>query len=152
MRHGDVLGKLNRDPVRRQRLLRTLAAHLFTHERIQTTLARGKELVRYADKIITLGKRSLLRPATSRTGEASRLKVFERVMDPTAGSKVLTVLAERYAQRSGGYTRLWRAGNREGDRAPVAIVELVDNPNDLRKHLQSLDEKRLLQNDASANK
>jgi large subunit ribosomal protein L17 len=124
MRHGDAFGKLGRDPARRMRLLKTLCTHLFEHERIQTTLARAKELVRYADKVITLGKRA--------DSEASRLKVFEHVCKPQVGSKVLVCLAERFNSRSGGYTRIWRAGLRQGDKAPIAIVELVDNPHDLK--------------------
>ena len=128
MRHGDVLGKLSRDPQRRLRLLKHLTTHLFEHERIETTLPRAKELSRYAEQVITLGKRA--------DAPASRLKVFEHVMKPAVGSKVLTTLAERYRDRPGGYTRIWRAGRRAFDQAPMALIELVDNPTDLKKALQ----------------
>lgn len=127
MRHGDVFSKLNRNPNDRMRLLKTLSSHLFEHERIQTTLPRAKELSRYAEKTITLGKRA--------ASESSRLKVFERVMRPETGTKVLTELRDRYVSRPGGYTRVFRAGRREGDNAPMAVIELVDSPNDLKKYL-----------------
>lgn len=128
MRHGDVFSKLNRSPSNRQRLLKTLTTHLIDHERIQTTLPRAKELSRYAEKTITLGKRA--------GSDESRLKVFERVMRPESGTKVLTVLKERYEMRPGGYTRVFRAGNRPGDKAPMAIIELVDSPNELKASLK----------------
>lgn len=128
MRHGDVFSKLNRAPSDRLRLLKTLTSHLIQHERIQTTLPRAKELSRYAEKTITLGKRA--------GSESSRLKVFERVMAPESGTKILTVLKERYETRPGGYTRVYRAGHREGDKAPMAIIELVDSPNELKRALK----------------
>ena len=128
MRHGDVFSKLNRNPQDRFRLLKTLSSHLFSHEIIQTTVSRAKELARYAEKTITIAKRA--------QSDQSRLKVFERVMQPDTGTKVLTVLKERYQGRSGGYTRVLKAGRREGDKAPMAIIELVDRPNELKKYLE----------------
>lgn len=128
MRHGDVFSKLNRNPSDRMKLLKTLSSHLFEHERIQTTLPRAKELARYAEKTITIGKRAV--------SESSRLRVFERVIRPDTGTKVLTELKERYGTREGGYTRVMRAGRREGDNAPMALIELVDNPNELKKYLK----------------
>lgn len=127
MRHGDVFSKLNRNPQDRMRLLKTLSTHLFDHERIQTTLPRAKELSRYAEKTITIAKRAVV--------DSSRLRVFERVMRPESGTKVLTELKERFMGRNGGYTRVFRAGFRPGDKAPMAIIELVDNPHDLKKYL-----------------
>lgn len=127
MRHGDVFSKLNRNPQDRMRLLKTLSSHLFQHEKIQTTLPRAKELARYAEKTITIAKRA--------QSDESRLKVFERVVLPDTGTKVLTVLKERYQSRPGGYTRVFRAGLREGDKAPMAIIELVDRPNELKEYL-----------------
>lgn len=127
MRHGDVLGKLNRPPKQRLSLLANLATYLFTHECILTTLARARELRRYAEKVITLGKRG--------TPQA-RLKIFDRLNSPDAGSKVLTVLKERYQGREGGYTRIWKTGLRPSDRAPMALIELVDREADLRKALE----------------
>lgn len=129
MRHGDAFSKLNRNPTDRMRLLRTLSSHLFEHERIQTTLTRAKELTRYAEKTITAAKRA--------TSTDSRLRIFERVMRPETATKVLTVLKERYLTRPGGYTRIFKAGFREGDRAPMAVVELVDRPNELKQFLKN---------------
>lgn len=110
------------------RLLKTLSSHLFQHERIQTTLPRAKELARYAEKTITIAKRA--------GTDESRLRVFERVIQPDSGTRVLTVLKERYEGRAGGYTRVFRAGLREGDKAPMAIIELVDQPKELKKYLK----------------
>lgn len=129
MRHGDVFSKLNRNPQDRLRLLKTLSSHLFSHERIQTTITRAKELARYAEKTITIAKRA--------QSDQSRLRVFERVVQPDTGTKVLTVLKERYQGRPGGYTRIFKAGMREGDKAPMAIIELVDRPNELKKYLEN---------------
>jgi ribosomal protein L17 len=126
-RHGDVFSKLNRNPQDRMRLLRTLSSHLFEHERIETTLPRAKELSRYAEKTITKAKRAI--------SDDSRLRVFERVIRPETGTKVLTVLKERYQDRPGGYTRVYKAGFRQGDRAPMAVIELVDQPRELKKFL-----------------
>lgn len=125
MRHGDVFSKLNRAPSDRLRLLKTLTSHLFQHEKIETTLPRAKELARYAEKTITIAKRA--------QSDDSRLKVFERVMRPETGTKVLTELKERYLMRPGGYTRIFRAAYRSGDKAPMAVIELVDRPNELKK-------------------
>ncbi len=133
MRHGDVFSKLNRNPQDRMRLLKTLSSHLFEHEKIQTTLPRAKELARYSEKTITIAKRA--------QSDDSRLRVFERVSLPDTGTKVLTVLKERYQGRPGGYTRIFRAGLREGDKAPMAIIELVDRPNELKKYLDSTENK-----------
>ena len=127
MRHGNAFSKLNRNPSDRMRLLKTLTSHLIEHEKIETTLPRAKELSRYAEKTITIGKRAV--------SESSRLKVFERVMRPETGTKILTELKERYASRPGGYTRIFRAGYREGDKAPMAVIELVDRPNELKPKL-----------------
>lgn len=123
MRHGNSLRKLSRSPEKRERLLRNLASHLFKHERIQTTLARGKELCRHADKLITLAKR----------GTPIAIKrLSSTVNGPSIISKLCKELAERYAERPGGYTRLWRAGLRPSDKIPLALVELVGCPFDLR--------------------
>ena len=127
MRHGNAFSKLNRNPSDRMRLLKTLTSHLIEHEKIETTLPRAKELSRYAEKTITIGTRAV--------SESSRLKVFERVMRPETGTKILTELKERYASRPGGYTRIFRAGYREGDKAPMAVIELVDRPNELKPKL-----------------
>lgn len=105
-------------------MLRSLATALFTHERITTTVARGKELRRFTDKLITLAKRQ------TPTGDA-RLRGL--LYTRAAAERLLGELANRYRERAGGYTRLLRAGPRERDKAPLSVVELVDNPWDVRK-------------------
>jgi large subunit ribosomal protein L17 len=109
--------------VKRERLLRNLASHLFLHERIKTTLARGRELVRHAERLITLGKRG--------TPE-SHQRLLQRLNGTMVVDKVEGTLAERYANRSGGCVRLYRAGLREGDRAPQSIIELVECPFEIK--------------------
>ncbi len=120
MRHGDTLAKLSRGPTARMRMLRQLCSFLFIHEHIVTTLARAKALIPYADKTIALAKRT--------DSVSSRLSVFDRVSVPNAGTKALTELASRYKDRQGGFTRLYRLGIREKDKAPIAVIELVDSP------------------------
>ena len=123
MRHGCAFRKLSRNPVKRERLLRNLATHLFEHERIETTLTRAKELRRHAERLITLARR----------GTEHALGVLrERLNKETVVQKLVGPLAKRYAHRPGGYTRLWRAGLRRGDKAPLGIIELVGNPFDMR--------------------
>lgn len=124
MRHRCAFRKLSRDSEGRARLLRSLATALFLHERITTTVARGKELRRYADKLITLAKRQTLAG-----GARLRGLLYTRA----AADRLLGELASRYRDRAGGYTRVLRAGPRERDKVPLSMVELVDNPWDMRK-------------------
>jgi large subunit ribosomal protein L17 len=109
--------KLGRKTGHRHALLRNLAAALIKHEQITTTLPKAKELRPYVEKLITLAKRGGLsnrRLAMSRLGDEAQLK------------KLFEVLAERYADRDGGYTRVLRAGIRASDAVQMAIIELVD--------------------------
>ena len=129
MRHRCAFRKLSRNSDKRARLLRALATNLFTHERITTTLARGKELRRYAEKLITLACR----------GTEHAQRVISTTLNTTlASQKVMGELAERYAKRPGGYTRVMRAGWRQGYKAPMSIVELIDNPFDTKKMFEKL--------------
>ncbi|MCZ8136321.1 MAG: 50S ribosomal protein L17 [Porphyrobacter sp.] len=117
MRHGMSGRKLGRKTGHRHALLRNLAAALIKHEQITTTLPKAKELRPYVEKLITLAKRGGLsnrRLAMSRLGDEAQLK------------KLFEVLAERYADRDGGYTRVLRAGIRASDAVQMAIIELVD--------------------------
>lgn len=123
MRHGFAFRKLSRNPVKRERLLRNLASHLFEHERIQTTLARAKELKRHAEKLITLARRGT---------EHAQIKLQDCLNKGSIVEKLMGPLAKRYSHRPGGYTRLWRAGPRARDKAQQAIIELVGNPFDMR--------------------
>ena len=90
---------------------------LIKHEQITTTLAKAKELRRFVEKIITLGKKGDL---------VSRRKTVSILQDPKMSKKVFDVLADRYKGRPGGYTRIIKLGNRFGDNAPTAVIEFVD--------------------------
>lgn len=117
MRHGISGRKLGRKTGHRHALLRNLAAALIKHEQITTTLPKAKELRPYVEKLVTLAKRGGLsnrRLAMSRLGDEAQLK------------KLFDVLAGRYADRDGGYTRVLRAGIRPSDAVQMAIIELVD--------------------------
>lgn len=117
MRHGISGRKLQRKTGHRHALLRNLAAALIKHEQITTTLAKARELRPYAEKLVTLGKRGGLsnrRLAMSRLGDEAQLK------------KLFDVLAERYADREGGYIRIVKAGYRASDAAAIAVIEFVD--------------------------
>jgi len=117
MRHKLGGRKLQRTSGHRAALLRNMAAALIKHEQIQTTTAKAKELRPYVEKLITLAKRG---------GLSNRRLAHARLMDVAQEKKLFEVLAERYAGREGGYTRIIKAGYRASDAAPVAIIELVD--------------------------
>ena len=117
MRHGYSGRRLNRTSSHRKAMLSNMAVSLLTHEQITTTLPKAKEIRRVADKMVTLGKRGDLH---ARRQAASYLR------DDAAVTKLFSVLAERFKERPGGYTRVLRAGFRQGDAAPMAVVELVD--------------------------
>lgn len=104
-------------------MLRNMVTSLIEHEQIKTTLPKAKEAARLAEKLITLGKKGDLPAARKAQGF-----LLEHTLIP----KVFGALAHRYANRPGGYTRIHKFGNRKGDNAPHAILELVDNPRDLR--------------------
>jgi len=117
MRHKVGHRKLQRTSSHRAALLRNMAAALIKHEQIQTTTAKTRELRPYAEKLITLAKRS---------GLSNRRLAHARLLDEAQLTKLFDVLAPRYAGREGGYTRIVKAGFRASDAAPVAIIELVD--------------------------
>ncbi|GGD90610.1 50S ribosomal protein L17 [Tsuneonella deserti] len=117
MRHGHSGRKLQRKSGHRAALLRNLAASLIKHEQILTTTPKAKELRPYFEKLITLAKRG---------GLSNRRLAMGRLGDETQLKKLFEVLAERYAGRDGGYTRVIKAGIRASDAAPIAIIELVD--------------------------
>ncbi len=98
-------------------MFRNMVTSLFTYERITTTLPKAKELRRIAEKIITLGKKGDL---------GSRRKALAYVRTKDATTKVFDSFAERYKDRPGGYTRIFKLGPRAGDNAPMAMIELVD--------------------------
>jgi large subunit ribosomal protein L17 len=117
MRHGHGGRKLQRKSGHRTAMLRNMAAALIKHEQILTTTPKAKELRPYVEKLITLAKRG---------GLSNRRLAHSRILDEAQERKLFDVLAERYAGREGGYTRIIKAGIRASDAAPVAYVELVD--------------------------
>ncbi len=117
MRHGSLGRRFNRDSAHRQAMFSNMAAALIKHEQIVTTLPKAKDLKRVIDKYITLAKRGDL---NSRRLAAARLRDEDMV------KKLFDVLAPRYKNRSGGYSRVLKAGFRYGDSAPRAVIELVD--------------------------
>lgn len=123
MRHGISGRKLNRTSSHRKAMFVNMAVALLTHEQIKTTLPKAKELRRVADKMITLGKRGDLH---------ARRQAVSVLKDKKLVGKLFDGLAERYKERSGGYTRVLRAGYRYGDSAPMAIIELVDRDPDAK--------------------
>ena len=123
MRHKISGRKLQRKSGHRAALLRNMAAALIKHEQIQTTTPKAKELRPYVEKLITLAKRG---------GLSNRRLAHSRLMDEAQEKKLFEVLAERYAGRDGGYTRVIKAGIRPSDAAPVAVIELVDRDTDAK--------------------
>jgi len=123
MRHARGYRRLNRTHEHRKALFANMAGSLIEHEQIKTTLPKAKELKRIIDKLITLGKRGDLH---ARRQAASQLKQDAYV------AKLFEVLGPRYAERSGGYSRVLKAGFRYGDMAPMAIIELVDRDIDAK--------------------
>jgi len=117
MQHRRLGRRFSRDPSHRQAMFSNMAASLIRHEQIVTTLAKAKDLKRVMDKYITLAKRGDL---NSRRLAASRMR------DEAMVKKLFDVLGPRYKDRSGGYTRVLKAGYRYGDSAPVGVIELVD--------------------------
>ncbi|MCZ6861703.1 MAG: 50S ribosomal protein L17 [Alphaproteobacteria bacterium] len=123
MRHRISGRKLNRTSSHRKAMLANMAAALIKHEQIKTTVPKAKELRRSVDKLITLGKRGTLH---------ARRQAMSALGDRAMAQKLFGTLAERYASRKGGYTRVMRAGYRYGDSAPMAIIELVDRDTDAK--------------------
>jgi len=119
MRHGNGLRKLNRTSSHRLAMLRNMTNSLLRHETIKTTLPKAKELRRVVEPMITLGKTPSL---------ANRRLAFDRLRDREIVGKLFAEIGPRYAQRNGGYLRILKMGFRLGDNAPMALVELLDQP------------------------
>jgi len=117
MRHGHGLRKLNRTSSHRLAMFRNMAVALLTHEAIKTTLPKAKELRRVVEPLITLGKNPTL---------ANKRLAFARLRDRDAVVKLFDDIGPRFADRNGGYTRVLKMGNRQGDNAPMAFMELVE--------------------------
>ncbi len=119
MRHRKSGRHLSRTSSHRNAMFRNMAASLFQHEMIKTTLPKAKELRRVAEPLITLAKTD---------GVAQRRLAFDRLRDDAAVGKLFQELGPRYQERNGGYLRILKCGYRIGDKAPMAFVELVDRP------------------------
>ena len=119
MRHRHGLRKLNRTSSHRQAMFRNMANSLLRHEVIKTTLPKAKELRRVVEPMITLGKKPSL---------ANRRLAFDRLRDREMVVKLFDELGPRYTARNGGYLRILKFGFRNGDNAPMALVELLDRP------------------------
>ncbi len=117
MRHRVAGVKLGRSPAHRRALLRNLVTALLERELVRTTDAKAKELKRWGDRMVTLGKQGTLHARRRAVAVLTRERVVKKLFD---------VIAPRYANRAGGYTRVVKLGRRAGDAAPVSIVELVD--------------------------
>ncbi|HEU0220278.1 MAG TPA: 50S ribosomal protein L17 [Gallionella sp.] len=119
MRHRSGLRKLNRTSSHRLAMFRNMTVSLLRHEVIKTTLPKAKELRRVAEPILTLGKTPSL---------ANRRLAFARLRDREMVVKLFDELGPRYAARNGGYLRILKFGFRQGDNAPMALIELMDRP------------------------
>lgn len=117
MRHRVSGRKFNRRSSERKALFNSLAKSLLKYEQIVTTLPKAKDLRPIVEKMITLGKNNTV---------ASRRNLFAKLRDNGLVSKVFGPLAERYSSRNGGYTRIVKCGFRQGDMAPIAVIELLD--------------------------
>ena len=123
MRHGKSGRGFSRTSSHRQAMFENMAASLLKHEQIRTTLPKAKDLRPIVERLITIGKRG---------GLHARRQAIATLGDRALADKLLTTLAERYASRAGGYTRIIKAGFRYGDDAPMAIIELVDRDPDAK--------------------
>ncbi len=119
MRHRNSNRKLNRTSSHRLAMLRNMANSLLRHEVIKTTLPKAKELRKVAEPLITLSKNATV---------ANRRLAFDRTRDREIVVKLFDELGPRYKSRNGGYLRILKCGFRQGDNAPMALVELVDRP------------------------
>ena len=123
MRHRHRGRKLNRSSAHRKAMFANLASALIKHEQITTTLPKAKDLRRVVERLITLAKRGDLH---------ARRQALARLPEPAIVRKLFDVLAERYQDRPGGYTRVLKAGYRYGDCAPLAVIELVERDPDAK--------------------
>lgn len=117
MRHRWHGRKLGRTSKHRDAMTRNMVTSLIDEERVRTTLAKAKEVRRHAERVITVGKRGTLH---------ARRRVASYLKTPGAVAKLMDTIAPRYAERPGGYTRILRLPPRQGDAAPMAILELLD--------------------------
>jgi len=126
MRHHKAFRKLNRSSSHRAAMFRNMTNSLIEHEIIHTTLPKAKELRRFIEPMITLGKESNFN---------NKRNAFNKLRDRDSVIKLFSELGPRYVSRPGGYTRILKNGYRKGDNAPMAVIELVDRPQiEIDKH------------------
>ena len=123
MKHNIKHRKLNRTSSHRKALLMNMSNALIKHEQITTTLPKAKELRPFVEKVVTLGKKGDL---------SSRRKALSILQDEKMTTKIFDILANRYSERNGGYTRIIKLGNRYGDNAPTAVIEFIDRDEDAK--------------------
>ena len=123
MPHGIAYRKLGKKPEHRKAMFANMCAALIKHEQIVTTLPKAKELRPVVEKLVTLGKKG---------GLAMRRQAISEMRDLEQIRKLFDVLAARYKDRQGGYTRIIKAGFRYGDNAPMAVIEFVDRDVDAK--------------------
>lgn len=117
MHHNYSGRRLGRKPDHRAHMMRNMVTSFFEHESITTTVTRAKELRKVVDRMITLGKRGDLHP---------RRQALQVIRDEKVVAKLFEMIAPRYQNRPGGYTRMIKLNNRQGDNAPMCIIELVE--------------------------
>jgi len=132
MRHRKSGRQFNRNSSHRQAMFRNMVVSLLKHEQIKTTVAKAKELRMFAEPIITLGKKPTL---------ANKRSAFDKLRDRDIVAKLFDEIGERMKDRPGGYTRILKCGNRPGDNAPMAYIQLVDF--DLEAHAALTTKKNL---------
>ncbi|HHJ16135.1 MAG TPA: 50S ribosomal protein L17 [Gammaproteobacteria bacterium] len=131
MRHRQSGRKLNRNSSHRKAMFSNMAASLMRHEVIKTTLPKAKELRRVAEPLITMAKSDSVH---------KRRLAFARLRDRDMVTKLFNELGPRYKDRPGGYLRILKMGFRTGDKAPMALVELVDRPESDAGDFEAVDE------------
>ena len=124
MRHNLGYRKLNKTTEHRKALFKNMLNSLIKYEQIITTLPKAKELKPQIDKVITIGKKNDL---------SNKKKLFSKLQNQSSVKKVFNELSKRYSKRSGGYSRVLKAGYRTGDDAPMAVIELVDRNFEAKK-------------------
>ncbi len=142
MRHGKVHRKLGKRPSHRRAMFANMAASLIKHEQIVTTVPKAKELRPVVEKLVTLAKKG---------GLHARRQAIAQIHDIVQVKKLFEVIAPRYGERHGGYTRIMKAGFRYGDSAPVAVIEFVDRDVEAKgKDSGPVQEKKVTEEEATA--
>ena len=143
MRHLNAGRKLNRSGAHRKALFRNLVTSLIEHEHVRTTDAKAKELRRFADRMITLGKRGTLH---------ARRQAAAFIRTKGAVKKLFDEVAVRFRERPGGYTRIVKIGHRHGDAAPMSVIELTDRGESAKAEAEKKRERRARRADKKAEK